>query len=154
MASSLDLTLVGHFSEPRAEQIWFLTHFAGHPRLISVSPSITLLPTIDQRTLHSRKKVPATVGRRMGGAGSPPCRSLWDLSKCQICVASPFPKGARAHQAVVQPSSDVGELDMYIVCMCAKACAEATPGRRKSNHECPRRQDVLMTPPAATRPRS
>lgn len=44
----------------------------------------------------------------MGEAGSPPCRSLRDLSKCQICVASPFPKGARAHQAVVQPFSNVG----------------------------------------------
>jgi len=32
-----------------AQQIWILTCFAGHPSLISVSPSILLLPTIGRQ---------------------------------------------------------------------------------------------------------
>lgn len=37
-----------------AEQIWFLTCFAGHPSLISVSPYILRLPTIGKRALQSK----------------------------------------------------------------------------------------------------
>ncbi|KAJ0157281.1 Uncharacterized protein HZ326_0447 [Fusarium oxysporum f. sp. albedinis] len=57
-----DLPVIGSWrarktNKSGAEQIWLLTYFAGHPSLISVSPSIICLSTIHEKASREKKSL-------------------------------------------------------------------------------------------------